>query len=128
MFVDAFMGPTWRFGASGFFSMNVVGFVRVVPSRFLELRASSASFSYQLDCLVASLLASMTAERFAAYWVVPSTSDLICWSAVDALSALPLTFRRFTTRPSSPSASDPDEKSESEFDGGGATLRGAAFA
>jgi hypothetical protein len=47
----------------------------VLPSRFFELRASSAVSSYQFDCLVASLLDSITAERFAAYCVVPSTAE-----------------------------------------------------
>ena len=69
----------------------------MLPSRFLELRASSAFSSYQFDCLVASLLASITAERFAAYCVVPSTAVVAFWSAVEALSALPLVFRRLTT-------------------------------
>lgn len=101
----------------------------MLPSRFLELRASRAFSSYQFDCFVASLLASMTAERFAAYCVVLATAACVFWSAVDALSALSLTFRRFTTRPCSPSPSEPEEKSESDCGGGGgATFRGAAFA
>jgi hypothetical protein len=129
MFVDAFMGPTFRLGASGFFSIKVVcGLARVLPSKFFELRASSAFSSYQLDCLVASLLASITAARLAAYCVVPSMAVFVFWSAVEAFSALPLVLRRFTTRPSSPSASEPDEKSESDCGGGGATFRGAALA
>jgi len=52
----------------------------------------------------------------------------VCWPAVDTFNALPFVFRRFTTRPSSPSASEPEEGSESECGGGGAALRGATLA
>ena len=89
---------------------------------------SSPVGSYQFDCFVASLLTSSTAERLASYCVVPSTLvELGFWSAVDALRVFPVVFLRLTTLPSSSYASEPEDASESERGGGGATLRGAAF-
>jgi hypothetical protein len=106
--------------------IDVGFFDRVLPRRFFELSPSSALSSNQLLCLVASLLASMVVERSASYFVVPSRVDFVRWSVVDAVSALPCVFLLFTTRPSSPSASEPDEEPES-VGGGGAALRATPF-
>jgi len=65
--VEDLCGPILRIGALGFLSMKDGGFVlrRVLPSRFFAPRAPWAGSSYPFACRVASLLASMTAERSA---------------------------------------------------------------
>lgn len=70
IFVGAFIGPTLRCGASGFFWMNEVWLARPLyvpsacasfdivladPKRFFADNAPVESSSYQLVCLVASL-------------------------------------------------------------------------
>lgn len=85
IFVGAFMGPTLRCGASGFFWMKLVWFAnplyvpsgcpsvlvvfdRAEPSRFFA-DSSSLPSSYQLLCFVASLTLVMGTLRSAVYTV-----------------------------------------------------------
>src|ERR1051326_4946739 len=126
MFVGAFIGPTLRSGALGFFWMKDFGCVLVVPSRLFAESESFESPSNKCDCFVASSLTSIVAVRSASNWAGPSYSFFDFCSAVDVLTGFPAVFLLFTLRPSPSSDSEPED--DSDEDGGATTFRILAFA
>lgn len=121
MLVGALMGPTVFRGASGFVCINDVWFARPLyvpsggaslealeePRRFFAESASFAFSSYQLLCLVASLLSAM-GTLLSAVKAGASSSRLLGAAPLAAAVTTAVFLRRLTLCPAS---SSEEEKS-----------------
>ena len=91
-----------------------------LPRRCSAERVEALSFSYQLDCFVASFVVFMEFAVSAEYSVAFKSFESPCLMTVDDPAAMPPFLLRFMR---SPVFSSSEEYSESELSGGGVAGR-----